>query len=154
MRLIDGRTGIEVMDRSECLGLLRSTDVGRVAVVDAGHPVIFPVNYAMDDERIVFRTAEGTKLDATVKGGPVSFEIDDTDRHTRSAWSVIVTGWARVVTTPSQVAALEELDLQAWSDHRKDNWVAIHPERISGRRIVPADKADKAGKADGAGPSA
>jgi len=84
MRLIDGRTGIEVMDRDECLQMLRAENVGRVAVVDAGHPVIFPVNYAVDGETLVFRTAEGTKLDASLRGGPVSFEVDDTDRHTRT----------------------------------------------------------------------
>jgi len=136
MRLIDGRTGIEVIDRDECLVLLRSDATGRIAVVDAGHPVIFPVNYAVDDELIVIRTAEGTKLDATLKGGPVSFEIDDTDRHTRTGWSVIVTGWARVVSTPGRAAELERLDLQSWSAHQKDNWIEVHPERISGRRIV------------------
>lgn len=136
MRLIDGRTGIEVIDRDECVHLLQSDDTGRVAVVDAGHPVIFPVNYAMDGETIVFRTAEGTKLDATLRGGPVAFEIDDTDRHTRTGWSVIVTGWARVVSTPGRAEELEKLALQPWSSHRKDNWVEIHPERISGRRIV------------------
>jgi nitroimidazol reductase NimA-like FMN-containing flavoprotein (pyridoxamine 5'-phosphate oxidase superfamily) len=145
MRLIDGRTGIEVMDRDECLGLLRSSDVGRVAVVDAGHPVIFPVNHAVHHELIVFRTAEGTKYDATLKGGPVAFEVDDLDRHTRSAWSVIVTGWARVVTTPSLLAALEELDLQPWSEHHKDSWIAIHPERITGRRVVPTGDAEPQG---------
>lgn len=139
MRMIDGRTGIEVMDRAECLQVLRTDDVGRVAVVEAGHPVIFPVNYAVDGEHIVFRTAEGTKLDATLKGGPVSFEIDDTDRHTRTGWSVIVTGWARVVTNAEDIARLEQLGLQPWSEHRKDNWVAIHPERISGRRIVAVE---------------
>jgi nitroimidazol reductase NimA-like FMN-containing flavoprotein (pyridoxamine 5'-phosphate oxidase superfamily) len=137
--MIDGRTGIEVMDRAECLQVLRTDDVGRVAVVEAGHPVIFPVNYAVDGEHIVFRTAEGTKLDATLKGGPVSFEIDDTDRHTRTGWSVIVTGWARVVTNAEDIARLEQLGLQPWSEHRKDNWVAIHPERISGRRIVAVE---------------
>jgi nitroimidazol reductase NimA-like FMN-containing flavoprotein (pyridoxamine 5'-phosphate oxidase superfamily) len=136
MRMIDGRTGIEVMDRAECLQALRSDDVGRVAVVEGGHPVIFPVNYALDGEHIVFRTAEGTKLDATSRGGPVSFEVDDTDRHTRTGWSVIVTGWARVVTNPDDIARLEKLDLRPWSEHRKDNWVAVHPERITGRRIV------------------
>lgn len=136
MRMIDGRTGIEVMDRAECLRMLRTDDVGRVAVVDAGHPVIFPVNYAVDGEHIVFRTAEGTKLDATLKGGPVSFEIDETDRHTRTGWSVIVTGWARVATNAEDIARLEQLELQPWSEHRKDNWIVIHPERISGRRIV------------------
>jgi nitroimidazol reductase NimA-like FMN-containing flavoprotein (pyridoxamine 5'-phosphate oxidase superfamily) len=145
MRLIDGRTGIEVVDRDECLQLLRSTDVGRVAVVDAGHPVIFPVNYAVHGETIAFRSAEGTKFDATLKGGPVSFEIDDADRHTRVAWSVIVTGWARVATTPSQIAELEALELRSWSEHHKDNWIVIHPERISGRRIVPVEEGGSAG---------
>jgi len=136
MRLIDDRTGIEIIERSECVELLGSTDTGRVAVVDGAQPVIFPINYALDGELIVFRTAEGTKLDATLRGGPVAFEIDQIDRHTRTGWSVIVTGWARVVTTPSQIAHFEQLDLRTWSPHRKDNWVAVHPERISGRRIV------------------
>ena len=31
MRLIDARTGIEVMDRAECLELLGTTDIGRIA---------------------------------------------------------------------------------------------------------------------------
>jgi nitroimidazol reductase NimA-like FMN-containing flavoprotein (pyridoxamine 5'-phosphate oxidase superfamily) len=136
MRLIDGRTGIEVIDREDCLELLRTDDTGRIAVVDAGHPVIFPVNYAMAGELIVFRTAEGTKLDATLRGGPVSFEIDRTDRHTRTGWSVIVTGWAHVVTAPARIGELEKLGLQPWSSHQKDNWVEVRPERISGRRIV------------------
>jgi len=141
MRLIDGRTGIEVIEREQCLDLLRAGDVVRVAVVDSGHPVIFPVNYAMDGETIVFLTAEGTKLDASLRGGPVSFEIDETDRGARTGWSVIVTGWARVVTAPDHVARLQGLGLQPWSEHRKDNWVAIQPERITGRRVVAVEGA-------------
>ena len=41
-----------------------------------------------------------------------------------------------VVLDETAIWTLEQLDLQPWSEHRKDNWVAIHPERISGRRIV------------------
>ncbi|MCU0309830.1 MAG: pyridoxamine 5'-phosphate oxidase family protein [Acidimicrobiales bacterium] len=139
MRLIDTRTGIEVMDRSECFELLASTDVGRIAVVDAGHPVIFPVNYAMDGEQIVFRTAPGTKFESTVRGAPVSFEIDWTDTGTRAAWSVVVTGWARIVETESDLARAEALELAPWSDHDKPYYVAVHAERVSGRRITPLD---------------
>jgi nitroimidazol reductase NimA-like FMN-containing flavoprotein (pyridoxamine 5'-phosphate oxidase superfamily) len=139
MRLIDTRTGIEVLDRTDCFELLASTTVGRIAVVDAGHPVIFPVNYAMDDEHIVFRTAPGTKFDSTVRGAPVSFEIDWTDTATRAAWSVVVTGWARVVETPDELARAEALDLDPWSDHDKPHFVAVHPERVSGRRITPIE---------------
>ncbi len=136
MRLIDGRTGIEVIEREECLELLRSTDIGRIAVVDAGHPVIFPVNYAMDGDVIVLRTAEGTKLDAALQGGPVAFEIDDADPRSHGAWSVIVTGWARVAVAPAQLERFEQLGLHPWSEHRKDSWVTVHPERVTGRRIV------------------
>jgi uncharacterized protein len=139
MRLIDARTGIEVMDRAECLELLRSTDIGRIAVVDAGHPVIFPVNFAMDGEHIVFRTAPGTKFDATVRGTPVAFEIDWTEPESRAAWSVVVTGWARVVETAEELGRAEALDLHPWSEHDKPHFVAVHPERVSGRRITPVD---------------
>ncbi len=139
MRLIDTRTGIEVLDRAQCLELLSSTDVGRIAVVEAGHPVIFPVNYAMDGERIVLRTAPGTKFDAALRGSPVCFEIDWTDAESRAAWSVVVTGWARVVEVPDERARAEALDLDSWSDHDKPRFVALHPERVTGRRITPIE---------------
>ena len=137
MRLIDSRTGIEVIDRHECLELLATGEVGRLALVDSGHPVILPVNYTLDGERIVFKTAAGTKLDVSTRGGPVAFEVDDADRGTRRAWSVVVTGWARVVTDPAVIERVEALGLNPWSEHEKTHWVAVHPERISGRRIVP-----------------
>lgn len=139
MRLIDARTGIEVIDRAECLELLAATDVGRIAVVEAGHPVIFPVNYAMDGEHVVFRTAPGTKLDAVVRGAPVSFEIDWTDGTTRAAWSVVVTGWAREIEVPEELRRAEALALQPWSEHPKSHFIAVHAERVSGRRITPVD---------------
>ena len=137
MRLIDSRTGIEVIDRQECLELLAGGEIGRLAVVDHGHPVILPVNYALDGEAIVFQTAAGTTLDAPTRGGPVAFEVDESDRAARSAWSVVVTGWARVVSEPAAIERMESLGLSPWSEHEKTHWVTIHPERVSGRRIVP-----------------
>ncbi len=137
MRLVDAETGIEVIDRQECLELLGTTAVGRIAVVDAGHPMIFPVNYGLDGDLIVVRTAPGTKLDAALQGGPVAFEIDATDSATRTGWSVIVTGWARAVTEPAALERLGRIGLRSWTEHRKDHWIAVHPERVSGRRIVP-----------------
>ncbi len=139
MRLVDAETGIEVIDRHECLELLGTTDVGRIAVVDAGHPMIFPVNYGLDGDLIVVRTAPGTKLDVALRGGPVAFEIDSTDRVTRTGWSVIVTGWARAVTEPAALERLGQIGLRSWTEHKKDRWIAVHPERVSGRRIVNLD---------------
>ena len=42
MQLIDMRTGLERLDHDECLRLLRSDEVGRLAIVDFGSPTIFP----------------------------------------------------------------------------------------------------------------
>ena len=47
---------------AECWELLATQPVGRVAVIVGHYPVVFPVNYAVDDKTIVYRTGAGTKL--------------------------------------------------------------------------------------------
>src|SRR5215510_8319698 len=96
-RTIDARTGLEVLDHDECVRLLASDEVGRLALVDGGAPVVFPVNYRLDGEAIVFRTGAGTKL-AIGPRGPVAFEVDAFDRPTRTGWSVLATGRLEEVT--------------------------------------------------------
>jgi Pyridoxamine 5'-phosphate oxidase len=68
MPTVDSRTGLEVLDRDECLRLLASQPVGRVAVVVDGSPMIFPVNYALDGESIVFRSDAGSKISGSPFG--------------------------------------------------------------------------------------
>ena len=139
MKLVDSHSGVEVIERSECLLLLRSRAVGRLALVEGGQPQIYPVNYALDGEHVIFRTGDGTKFATSLRGGAVSFEIDDVDTHTRNAWSVVVSGWARVIDDLVRVERLAALELHAWSGPLKDHWVAITPERITGRRVAPRD---------------
>ena len=50
MKMIDNRSGFEVLDRRECLRLLAGEDVGRVGVVEAGSPLVLPVNFGMDGD--------------------------------------------------------------------------------------------------------
>ena len=131
MAIVDRRTGIEVIDRRECLQLLAGDDFGRVAILDGGHPLILPVNYAMSGDFVVFRTAEGSKLDAV--RGPASFEIDDHDPETRTGWSVVVRGRLEDVTGDPAYADLAH----PWSfPDRKDHVLRIVPTSIRGRRIT------------------
>ena len=67
--------------REECLALLRSEVIARVAVADFNAPpLIVPVNYVMDGDAPVFRTDYGTKFRlAVLRETPVSFEIDGVD---------------------------------------------------------------------------
>jgi uncharacterized protein len=62
----------EPLDRDACLELMRTTGLGRVAwTAEDGRVVVEPVNFALDDDGVVFRTGEGDKLDAVRRGtGP------------------------------------------------------------------------------------
>ena len=72
-------THIQMLDRDRCLELLRDDEIGRLAVLADGGPVIFPVNYRMDGESVVFRTDPGLKLEQGVRSHGC-FEIDQFDR--------------------------------------------------------------------------
>jgi len=136
-RTIDTRTGLEIIDPEECRRLLAAEEIGRLAVIDGGSPALFPVNYALDGDAVVFRTAQGTKLQAGPRGRVV-FEIDHFDRGTRSGWSVIVGGRLEEVS-PYDAETLERvagLPLAPWARGDKPHWMRLVPDRISGRRIT------------------
>lgn len=138
MRIVDARTGIEVIDRAGCLRLLADDVIGRLAFVDHGAPAVLPVNYAMDGEAVVFRTAAGTKLTAGPRS-PACFEIDAFDRATRSGWSVVMTGHLEEVEPFDErtLARLRELPVDPWADGEKEHWMRLVPERITGRIVRP-----------------
>jgi nitroimidazol reductase NimA-like FMN-containing flavoprotein (pyridoxamine 5'-phosphate oxidase superfamily) len=56
------------LDARECWTLLRTADVGRLALVVDDCPEIFPVNFVVDHGTLLFRTAAGSKLAALPVG--------------------------------------------------------------------------------------
>src|SRR2546428_11202613 len=91
---------LEILDETECVKLLRSHDLGRIAVVDQNvRPLIFPVNYFFDEMVVAFRTAPGAKL-RLAPGAHVSFEIDGGNANKGIGWSVLVKGTAHDITHP------------------------------------------------------
>lgn len=137
MQIIDHRSGLEVIDRDECLQLLaeHQHSVGRLAFVEARQPAILPVNYALSEDRVIFRTAQGTKLDMALRGAQVAFEIDHVDDVNRTGWSVLVRGRSDVVTHPDQLLLVATSGLTPWAEGEKSNWVVIQPEMVTGRRV-------------------
>jgi nitroimidazol reductase NimA-like FMN-containing flavoprotein (pyridoxamine 5'-phosphate oxidase superfamily) len=136
MRRIEPATGIEWLGRDECLELLSTEDVGRLAVVIGRTPTVFVVNYALDGHTVVFRSDPGSKVDAGLRG-PVAFEVDEIDRSTRSGWSVVVTGRLEE-PPPFDRAANEQIrsvPVEPWAGGAKDRWLRLVPSRITGRRI-------------------
>jgi nitroimidazol reductase NimA-like FMN-containing flavoprotein (pyridoxamine 5'-phosphate oxidase superfamily) len=128
-------TRLHTISREECHALLERESIGRLAVVVAGQPLIFPVNYVLRGSTVVFRTDPGTKLHAAV-GRPVAFEIDGIDPMHHEGWSVLVTGTAVEETEPNHVRVLETLPLKAWGPGEKNHWIRIRGGSVSGRRLV------------------
>jgi uncharacterized protein len=131
---IDSRTGLEVLDRDECVELLSRSSLGRIAVVMDGRPLVFPVNFTLDGDAIVLRTDAGTKLHAA-RNGPVAFECDGTDAVYHTGWSVLATGTAEEVRNAARLERLARLPLGPWCPGPKSTWLRIQPKTLTGRRI-------------------
>jgi nitroimidazol reductase NimA-like FMN-containing flavoprotein (pyridoxamine 5'-phosphate oxidase superfamily) len=129
------------LETNQCWTLLRSSEVGRLAVAIADRPDIFPINFVVDHGSIVFRTAEGTKLAAAVLGCAVAFEADGYDAGSEEAWSVVVKGSAREIEAMHELFDVVELPLLPWHTGPKHRYVRITPVDVTGRRFSVADPA-------------
>jgi nitroimidazol reductase NimA-like FMN-containing flavoprotein (pyridoxamine 5'-phosphate oxidase superfamily) len=139
------RSGMEVLSREASLRLLETVPVGRVVVSEHALPVAFPVNFAILDGDVVFRTSTGSKLGAAVHKAVLAFEADRIDSELCSGWSVLVQGWASLITRPDELARAEALGLHSWAPGTRGHFVRIHTEMVSGRRLLGAQAGSFAG---------
>jgi uncharacterized protein len=131
------RHGLEILTLAQCLSLLRSRPLGRLAYLDGGQPTVVPVNHLVDGSSIVLRSLSGRKLDAAVVGEPVAFQLDDHDPVRGTGWSVLVHGTATLLDDPEHIARLTaDLDSWAMDDPVSATWIRIVANEISGRRLV------------------
>jgi uncharacterized protein len=130
------RNGLEVLSREACLSLLATATLGRVGVTSGALPKVLPVNFRFDGHQILIRTGIGTKLDAAANNAVVAFEVDEIDPMAHSGWSVMVTGVARELTDPRDLAEAQCPPLARWAPGEDHRVIAISTELVSGRRIV------------------
>jgi hypothetical protein len=133
--------GITVLDSSNCWTLVRSAEVGRLAIVIDGRPDIFPINFVVDHGSVVFRTASGPKLAAAVARESVAFEVDGYDAAAGEAWSVVLKGHAEEVRRLHELFDAATLPLFPWHAAPKQHFVRITPDGISGRSFHIVDSA-------------
>lgn len=135
--LVARETGaMEILTQEQCFELLASVEVGRLAVAAAGDVDIFPLNFVIAENAIVFRSAEGTKLVEVILAGKVAFEADGYDAAQGRAWSVVVKGSAELLDRWNDIYAAQELPLFPWNHSPKERFVRITPATISGRRFT------------------
>ena len=135
-----GPTALTVLDDAECRRLLATRTLGRLGVIAEHHPLILPMNYALDEGVIVVRSGPGLKLRAAGHAN-VTFQVDDIDENRHTGWTVLVRGLAEEVTAahhPRLVERTRDTGLVPWVPGEDFRWLRIIPHGISGRRLAPA----------------
>jgi hypothetical protein len=125
--------GLVILSRPECVDLLRSVPVGRIALSVDALPVVLPVNFAMLDDDIVIGTVAGSKLEAAATNAVVAFEADWLD-HDDPRWSVLVQGVALEITDPSELDQVRRVPVEPWAG-LDGHYLRISTRFVSGRRM-------------------
>ncbi|MDT0566157.1 pyridoxamine 5'-phosphate oxidase family protein [Streptomyces sp. DSM 3412] len=132
------------LDSDEALRLLGSVSFGRIVFTRHALPTVRPVNHVLDDGDIVIRTHEGAALtaaraqEADDLGVVVAYEADSIDPETHLGWSVVVTGYARPVTDPEELARYQAM-LRPWVSGSIDHAVRIRPDLVTGIRLTAVE---------------
>ncbi|WP_405653075.1 pyridoxamine 5'-phosphate oxidase family protein [Streptomyces sp. NBC_00019] len=124
------------LDSTEALRLLGSVSLGRIVFTRHALPTIRPVNHIMDGGDIVIRTHEAATLTSYARqtdspGVVVAYEADDIHPDTHLGWSVVVTGYAHLVTDSSELARYQAM-LNPWVEQAMDQAIRIHPDLVTG----------------------
>ena len=84
---------------------------------------------------MVFRTGEGTKLDGSLSGNPVAFEVDGYDPETNRAWSAVIKGTVEVPRGIEDIVESTMLPIFPWQAGTKSHYIRIVPTEVTGRRF-------------------
>ena len=132
---------VELLDEVECRRLISAGGVGRIGYTGRFGPTILPVNYALHEGTIVFRTGQHSPLGEDLRTGiehaesKVAFEIDETSPATREGWSILIQGSAHLVDSEAERVSVVQSGVEPWAGGEKELFVRVIPTRITGRRV-------------------
>lgn len=125
---------------SECVELVTPGGVGRAAICTSSGPQIFPVNFVVDRDSIIFRTSAYSALGTLSRGADVAFEVDYLDSERRHGWSVVAVGRAEAIDDTSEIDMLRErgLDPSPWAGGLRRLYIRLTWRAITGRAVGDA----------------
>jgi nitroimidazol reductase NimA-like FMN-containing flavoprotein (pyridoxamine 5'-phosphate oxidase superfamily) len=125
----EGNATSTTMSADECASRIRSINLGRIAWVHDGAPHVLPVNFAMDDGAVIFRTRPDSSMAAQLAGTAVAFEVDSADFGDLVGWSVVVTGTCR--PAPDELAGR----MTPWVEGERSRVFRIEADAMTGRKL-------------------
>ncbi|ONI83382.1 hypothetical protein ALI22I_33210 [Saccharothrix sp. ALI-22-I] len=126
--------GLQVLSREECLKLLGTAAIGRLVYTDRALPVVHPVVFVLDGERVVLRVPEGSAT-LVARDTIVAFQIDDVAPDLSRGWTVMAVGHVTEVEEERQLQRLRQLPLASRGYGGRDRYLIVDLEVLSGRRI-------------------
>ncbi len=123
------------LGRSECEGLLRLSEVGRVAVSTPNGPHIVPLNYAISKGGIVVCTTPYSVLGTYGRDSLLAFEVDHFEHPQHRGWSVVVRGRAAIIEDPDDLHTLLRVLPRSWASGSRSLYLRIAMTEMSGRRL-------------------
>jgi hypothetical protein len=93
------RNGLCILVPGECVALLATGRVGRIALSQSALPTIMPVLYEVVGTSVKFQASAGLLATAAERGDVVCFESDFANADERALWSVLVVGRLEIVPT-------------------------------------------------------
>ncbi len=134
-RLFD-HTGLEILGDAECHRLLASVPLGRLVFTKGGLPSVRLVNFVVDDDTVVFATADGDKFRAAERADVVAFEVDDVDYERHLGWTVTAIGHLSVVDPAEAEHLRRQIPLHPWAPGRDRHLIRLGIETLEGRRLL------------------
>lgn len=129
---------ITELSEEECLALLDTTTVGRIAFVNDEGQQLLPVNFVAIGGAIYFRTLPSGVLDSSLSRGhdDVAFGVDHHEDTYRHGWNVTVRGTATGVedrATINMVLSTERL--RPWAGGVRPAVIKVTPRSVAGRKV-------------------
>jgi uncharacterized protein len=121
----------------ECANLIATGGVGRVALCSHDGPRIYPVNFAVLEGVIVFRTSADGGLGLGLRNDPrIAFEVDQLEYQRQRGWSVVAEGTVEPVEDRDEIAGLNlRSHLIPWAEGSRNLLVRLTWQQLSGRRV-------------------
>lgn len=122
----------------ECLALLHDGGggIGRVGLCTPMGPRVVPLNYAMHEDAIVFRTTPYSELGTYGWNTDLAFEIDHLDYDEHQGWSVVAVGRAELIEDPDELHKVRAGGNPVpWAGGQRHLSIKLRWRDLTGRRI-------------------
>ena len=125
---------MDQMTPEEAMEVLEEAPVAHIGMVDDGKPYVTPMSFVVSENRILFRTMPGRKVDILKANPNVCIEVSIYDDDSGEWASVLVNGKASFVDD-----AMTRSDLIARLFRKYEKVMGSPLSRGSGMQMLPGD---------------